>query len=333
MLLHNQKPTQTSTLLNKLKPNKLVTGMYRISNKRTGKDENGDQVAIVDLHDNTGSKVGQCEPKTLDWYQNQPYQLVSVKAYVSSHDHQEQINILEIEPASRMGVIEPFMRLPKAFCAQPYWLDRLIKIRQSIQSPGLGRFLDTVFSDDEVALAFLTVPGSSNFHHNHLGGLLQHSVEVADIVSKVNFKEHFESEIAIVAALLHDIGKVKTLKPNLKSSDLGRMVSHDALTLEVCAVALKALDNYWPDASYTMRHVWTCASPGARYGFQSNCAIAIAVHQADRLSAHQFDEQKAFNHHGKNTGLAWFDKKFYSRPSAEPTIENRRQLCTTRITF
>lgn len=84
----------------------------------------------------------------------------------------------------------------------------------------------------------------------------------------------------------------------MRRTDLGRLVQHDHLTLEVCAAALNFLDKAWPDAGILLRHVWTCASPGARYGEKSASLVADAVRLADRLSAERSNASIAF---GKNT--------------------------------
>jgi 3'-5' exoribonuclease len=92
-------------------------------------------------------------------------------------------------------------------------------------------------------------------------------------------------DLAITAALLHDIGKIKTLSAQMKRTSVGRWVDHDALTLELCSAALLTLEKIDEKSAILLRHVWTCASPGARYGYKSATPIANAVQNADRLSA------------------------------------------------
>lgn len=320
MPVHNTRSIVETNQLNMLPISEIFNGIYRIANKKIGMNENGTSHVTCELHDASGTKFGRCHPNAISWYQNEPYQLVNVKGYLLHNDSNKWINIIEIEPNNGKAHSNPLLRLPKALCADPTILDRLIHIRQSIHSPALGKFLDTVFSDEEVALAFLQVPASRNYHHNHAGGLLAHSVEVAEIVSDQTYDSDHEREIAIIAALLHDIGKVKTFNSNKSYTKLGKMVSHDHLTLEVCSTALRELDKTWPDASYTMRHVWTCASPGARYGFQPMCLIANNVRNADNKSCDTFDIQKAYQPKLIKTGLLWSEnqQKYFWRPAAEP---------------
>lgn len=302
----------------------LFEGTYRVANKKTGRNNNGGSYVHIELHDSTATKVGQCHPTAISWYQNTPYQLANVKGFFLHSDNQKMMHITEIKPINSAAA-NPMLYLPRALCADATWLDRLISIRQSIQSPALVKFVDAVFSDDEIALAFLQVPASRKHHHNHASGLLEHSIEVAETVSHQQCKNTGERDISIVAALLHDIGKVKTLQANINSTTLGKMVSHDDLTLELCAPALKHLDKEWSDAALTLRHVWNCASTGARYGFKRNSTIANFLQFADKLSVDRFDESIAFKKSNETTGFAWDGAKYYWRPKPGKTnIERRR---------
>ncbi|MEQ1766100.1 MAG: HD domain-containing protein, partial [Methylotenera sp.] len=196
-----------------------------------------------------------------------------------------------------------------------------------IKSPTLGNFVDSIFADDAIALAFLQVPASIKYHHNEMGGLLAHSVEAAETTANQTYASSDERDITVVAALLHDIGKVRTLGNNMATTLLGKMVSHDAMTLEVCAVALRKLDHTWPDAANTLRHIWTCASPGARYGFTPICTLANMVRFADKLSADEYDSRATFKSKQIKDGMAWGDNKYHWRPAPETTINERSDVC------
>lgn len=149
----------------------------------------------------------------------------------------------------------------------------------------LQQFVEEVLSDIETATAFLSRPASFSFHHCEPGGLLRHSLDVANIVSALPGLSQVDREVALVGAIFHDLGKIRTYSENRHMSTLGRLVAHDDLTLEICASALKTLDRRWPEGAAALRHVWTCASPGARYGIASKSVAADAVRLADGFSA------------------------------------------------
>lgn len=313
--------------LNKLPFKQIFSGIYRIGSINTDLKVNASKILNIDLHDATGFQLGQCESSMLQWLPTKPYQLINLQGYVEQTLSHDLVHILSVEPANDISRDNVFQYLPRRICADPTWLDRLISVRRSIESIALGRFVDTLFSEDEIAFAFLQVPASSKYHHNKIGGLLAHSVEVAEITYGLDYANEGLRDIAVVAALLHDIGKVKTLSLDLKSTTIGKMVAHDDLTLEICARALKNLDKDWLDAALTLRHAWTCGSPAARYGFEANCTLVTKIRYADKLSVERFNDKQIFKARNKTTGLAWDGKKYFWRPSAEIINNERSDLC------
>lgn len=302
------------------------SGTFRIHVKETYKIKDDLKLIEIELHNSSGEAYALCNSRLLTNAKLKQYELVQLLVYKNNTDT-NQLYVQRIVRTNNLINIHSILSLPRKLAANPNWLDRLINLRESITSTALGKFIDMLFSDNDIALAFIQVPASKNFHHNHLGGLLAHSVEVAEITGQQSYKNNDEREIAVVAALLHDIGKVRTLKPDISTTQLGKMVAHDDLTLEICASALKELDKTWPEASYTMRHVWTCASSGAKYGFERNCSIANIIQFADRQSVDRFNESHAFESNNKIDGLAWNGSKYFWRPTAELHSKNRSVIC------
>lgn len=131
---------------------------------------------------------------------------------------------------------------------------------------------------------------------------MRHSLEVAHAVDYMieTFEpdmELIQRDIGIVAGLLHDIGKTKLYDYSGNALMARFLVEHDHLTLEVCAPALSWLDRVMPEGAMALRHIWTCASPGARYGVQPKMTLARYVRDADGKSALADNERLAFSRH------------------------------------
>jgi 3'-5' exoribonuclease len=207
------------------------------------------------------------------------------------------------------------------------YLEQFDALRGSIRSPSLAKFLNILFSDPDIAIPFIEVPASINHHHAVKGGLLMHSVEAALVANQFKYKNSNERDIVIVATLLHDIGKIKSYTTHCRTSNLGKLVSHDQLTLEVCAGALKILDQDWPDGANTLRHIWTCATPASRYGFQASTPLASIVKFADKFSVDSYDHENAFKNNFSNSGFAWNEKRYFWNASNEKIKPERRRVC------
>lgn len=148
--------------------------------------------------------------------------------------------------------------------------------------PVLGELVRRIFTDPAIAPAFLVAPASLNHHHAFSGGLLVHSAEVAGAVFRWTAGESVQG-IATVAALLHDIGKVRTLAGDMTRTALGRQVRHEALTLEVVAAHLAGLDKAWPEGAILLRHLLT-AETRRDHASMAPAALEL-VRAADRISA------------------------------------------------
>ena len=172
--------------------------------------------------------------------------------------------------------------------------------------------------------AFLNAPASVNYHHAYPGGLLEHSLNVANnAVAMLRLNEPSMSrlmqETCFVAGLLHDIGKTYTYDSKGKPNAAWKLCSHDAFTLEACAYGLAYLDKHAPDLAIMLRHVWTCASPGARYGQKAAITLARYIRDADGQSAMADNQMRAFRTKSQ-WGFSRLGQNLFWRPEV-PTLQ------------
>lgn len=197
--------------------------------------------------------------------------------------------------------LDTLQSLPRVYCPVSETFDRLVGTAQSLTSLHLRTFLSRVLERKERLEAFLNAPGSRNYHHAYPGGLLQHSLEVANhSVAMLRLNEptmpRLMQEACFVGGLLHDIGKTYTYDSKGKPNAAWKLCSHDVFTLEACAYGLAYLDAHESDIAMTLRHLWTCASPGARYGQPAAMTLARYIRDADGQSAMADNQQRAFRH-------------------------------------
>ena len=166
---------------------------------------------------------------------------------------------------------------------------------------------------------FLKAPASKNYHHSYQGGLLVHSLEVAQAALEMAQRNEPDmareiQEIGFVAGLLHDIGKTFTHDSSGRPNSTARLCDHADLTLEACAFGLAYLDRVNKDAALALRHIWTCASPGARYGYAPALTLARYVRDADAQSAMADNQRKAMAKTPTRTGFGRLGSSRYWTP-------------------
>lgn len=112
-------------------------------------------------------------------------------------------------------------------------LDTLIETLP--KSPGLN-FLRKVFNNERIRTNYLLWPAATSIHHNWLGGLAQHSLEVAEQCQFLAKNYKISLGLVTVGALLHDIGKLKEYSftgAAFTLTDEGRLNGHMQLGIEM----------------------------------------------------------------------------------------------------
>lgn len=100
--------------------------------------------------------------------------------------------------------------LPAHRAPNPEDLGRLIDLVDGLETEGYRAFVRDVFSDPDFAISFVTGTASGRCHHAEQGGLLNHSLEVAEAVSVATERMSVATcirEAGILLALFHDVGK------------------------------------------------------------------------------------------------------------------------------
>ena len=230
-------------------------------------------------------------------------ELVTVQGqqYVSMDDDVILLNKINRPLQRDVATLPALQTLPRLACPKPEALDRLVAAVRSLKFTALQVFIKLILERQRSLEVFLKAPASKNYHHNEPGGLLEHSLEVAqNVLSMIQANEpdmpRVLQEIGFVAGLLHDIGKTYTYDIHGNQTAAARLCDHADLTLEACAQGLAYLDQIAPEVALTLRHIWTCASPGARYGTTPAMTLSGYVRDADGQSSMADNQRKAYKH-------------------------------------
>lgn len=100
-------------------------------------------------------------------------------------------------------------------------------------------------------------------HHAYLGGLLHHTVDVAELaLSMAQTIGHVDTDLVLAGALLHDIGKVKEISSNIgfPYTTEGKLLGH--ISLSVMIVREAAADLKMPDSSCSNWNTSSCPITG-----------------------------------------------------------------------
>jgi len=106
---------------------------------------------------------------------------------------------------------------------------RVSELIESIKEPYLLKLGKLIFENDQFLKEYIRSPAGMKWHHPYLGGLLEHSVDVAEICNFVAEKHpELNRDLLVLAALLHDVGKIKEYSATtmIDFTDEGRLEGH-----------------------------------------------------------------------------------------------------------
>ncbi|MEM4663084.1 MAG: HD domain-containing protein [Candidatus Diapherotrites archaeon] len=132
-------------------------------------------------------------------------------------------------------------------------------------------------------------PAAIEIHHNWIGGLLEHTLEVVEICKKVHeLYPNMEKDLLVAGALLHDIGKLEEIEvtSRIKGTTKGQLLGHLVLGANIVA---KKCDEVMLDemTKNKLLHIIISHHGKLEYGSPKEPMFpeALAVYYADELSS------------------------------------------------
>lgn len=179
--------------------------------------------------------------------------------------------------------------LPAASKDMEEYKQKFLKLVAQISRSPLRELLGEIFSGSRWE-RFIRNPAAKRFHHAYIGGLLEHSVDVAEMALAVAATvPGVDRDMVIAGALLHDIGKTEEISADIGFSytEAGHLVGHitaGALIIDAAALQVQFLSEA---ERKSLLHIVLSHHGSRDKGSPIGCATreAVIVHYADELNA------------------------------------------------
>ena len=199
--------------------------------------------------------------------------------------------------------------LPSARRPQEDMVSELQRLISSIKNVHLRRLLKEILGAPDFQERFLQATAAKMYHHACVGGLLEHSLDVArQVVFVAQRYPEIDRDLVATAALLHDVGKVDSyeLKGAFGLTDQGRLLGHVYMGAALVERAIALIDGFPEGLALRLLHALLSHHGERAKGspVTPRTPEAIALHHADVLDA----QVRGWVDHVKRdapSGVAW----------------------------
>lgn len=266
-----------------------VKGCYLIKGKKLGTTRKGDPFISIILADRTGEIEGKI------WERAEEISslfgqgdVVEVRGHAGSFQGRIQITISGIEAIQEE--LDPGIFVESAGSSVSEMMASLREILRNIDSIHLKALVDKFLKDRQFVAIFKKAPAAKNFHHNYLGGLLEHTLSVCQMA--VNVASHYpqlDRDLLLTGAFLHDIGKIRELEfqLNIDYTDEGRLIGHVVLSTAMVDEKLLELKDFPAELTVLIKHLILSHHGQFEFGSPKRPKFleAFALHLIDDLDA------------------------------------------------
>jgi len=224
--------------------------------------------------------------------------VVQVKGFIITYKAQLQVTVNKIKkiPQEEYDLNDYLETTTKDITKLS---DKLFDYIESIKNQYLKELLLSIFEDKEFFTKFGQAPAAKSWHHNYIGGLLEHTMSVAGLCDYASHNYNVDKDLLITGAILHDIGKVFEYQvlPNIDFTPVGRLVGHIPLGDNFIADRAKEINGFPEDLLMKLRHL--ILSHHGEYEMASarlpQTLEATILHQADNFDAQTIGVQQLKN--------------------------------------
>ena len=268
-----------------------VAGVYLCKQKNSAVTKNGKPYDNVILQDKTGSidckiwdvgSAGICDFDALDY--------VDIVGEVSSFNGALQVSIKRTRIAGE-GEYDPKDYLPVSEYDIDGMYKELLGYIGDTSNHYLKALLEEFFVKDEAFIKrFKQASAAKSVHHCFVGGLLEHTVSVANLCRYYAAKYPLlKKDLLVSAAILHDIGKVYEISsfPENDYTDEGNLLGHIVMGAEMVGEKAALIDGFPKSLLNELKHCILAHHGKLEFGSPKKPALveAVALSYADDLDA------------------------------------------------
>jgi 3'-5' exoribonuclease len=275
-----------------LREGESVKDLFLVNNKALLVSNSGKPYITLSLRDRTGQvecRVWERAEELAKRFERDD--IVEASGTAILYQGKIQLKVHDVRKTEGAADLSEFLPVTRQGI-DPLW-GRLQGQVAAVKDPDLSRLLRKVFPDPPdtaTAKRFRQAPGGKRLHHDYIGGLLEHTVSVAEICRFLaSHYEGVDADLLVAGALLHDIGKVNELSYEgaFEYTDEGRLLGHLYMGAEWVASECADVPKFPAEKALLLKHMILSHHGELEYGSpkRPKTIEAVLLHFAENMDA------------------------------------------------
>lgn len=206
-----------------------IQDIYMVTQPVLRNTTRGDLYIAMFLSDKTGKVNSRLWQASQELYQSIPsegFVAIRGKSELYQGSMQIVVNDVQVVEPEQVKLMDYMPRTDKNIGNM---FEELKAILVDIQNQDMANLVQAFLNDNELMKQFCIAPAAMQMHHNYLGGLLEHTLNMAN-VAQVLFPLYpkIQKDLVLAAIFLHDIAKTQELsyKIGFGYTDRGQLLGH-----------------------------------------------------------------------------------------------------------
>ena len=273
-----------------LKENEHIIEHYLCKQKQSLKTRSGKTYLSLRLMDKTGTMDAKVWEMNNDIQSFEEGDIIKIDGNIVTFQNELQLKVNKLR-RSREGEYIHGNYIPMTDKDIDALYAQVQDIIKSITHPHIRQLLENIIvNDKDQAEAFKTRSAAKNMHHAYMGGLIEHTLAVAQICDFMSGRyKHINRDILLASALLHDIGKIYELSemPINDYTDDGQMLGHIVIGSEMVTMEAAKIPGFSHEMASMIKHCIIAHHGEYEYGSPKlpSTTEAMLLHYADNMDA------------------------------------------------
>jgi len=268
-----------------------INDVYLVKSRTAAVTKNGKAYESLILQDKTGTidaKLWEPNSSGIDDFDVLDY--IDINASASVFNGTMQLSVKRARKC-REGEYDPANYLPVSSKDIEVMYKDLMELVKSVKTIQLKMLLLEFFEkDEEFIKKFKKSSAAKTVHHNFIGGLLEHTLSVANLCNYMaSAYPIINRDLLITAALLHDIAKVREFSefPLNDYTDEGQLLGHIVMGYEMVSDKIAQIPGFPEKVASELKHCILSHHGELEYGSPKKPALieAVALSFADNTDA------------------------------------------------